>query len=186
MLPMLSLLLACTDPDSAAKDSDTGGLDTDTGETAETGDSETAETDSGTAAGSGLKGRNGSAVATVDSFSDGVEEAWFVADEGDGADLCRVSYALEPVAPRDDCDLCSWAWDLQITGVTVLEDSDCATPGLDALEGTTRSYGYIFEYFGHANVIAEDDGGWDAQGFATWDEGSGAFEWEISDGTLAY
>ena len=67
-----------------------------------------------------------------------------------------------------------------------------ATLGLDGdtvsdLDGTTTGYGYIHEYFGHANVLTtETEGVWAPVDNASWDEETGAFTYDWLDGYMEY
>jgi hypothetical protein len=189
---LLTLLLALsftgctTDPDD---DDDTAG-DDDTGDD-DTGDDDTGDDDSGdddTAANTGMFGYLGDATAS-DAGYDGWEELYLIAEKGLGDDVCRVRYDVDATAPRDDCADCMWAHDVVVSNpqVTLDVDGACAAIGYDAaaiaaLDGTTKSYGYAEEYFGHADVImVMVKGEWSAVSFATWDDGSENFlyDWEV-------
>ena len=62
-------------------------------------------------------------------------------------------------------------------------DSDTVS----ALDGSTTGYGYIHEYFGHANVLtSETDGVWAPVDNASWDEKTGAFSYDWLDGYMEY
>jgi hypothetical protein len=52
----------------------------------------------------------------------------------------------------------------------------------------TLSYGYAPEYFGHAQMLMMDLGGgdWEAVTFASFDDATGAFSYDRSDGTFTY
>lgn len=183
MLPLL--LLACTAPDG-----DSGKGTDATADTGDTGDSGVTQDTSGTGDSTdtsttpqaqGLVVRTGAATANTEGY-EGWEELAFIGDEGDGDDLCRVRYQLSSIGARTDCADCTWAHDLGLAEITMVTETTCPA-GFPPPESTTRSYGYIAEYFGHANVLAEDAGaGWSATSFADWDETSGAFDYEIEDG----
>ncbi|MDP6933132.1 MAG: hypothetical protein QGG40_09455, partial [Myxococcota bacterium] len=125
-----------------------------------------------------------------------VTEQWyFTAEEGEGEDICRVSYTVTSTDSRSDCELCDWAFDLVISDPEVLVDTDVgceATVGVDsddvaALDGTTVSYGYTAEYFGHAEVLfVEVDGAWTAVSNAVWDPSTGTFTYDWQDAYVAY
>lgn len=181
----LLLLLACTSADSA--DDTKSGSDTDSGlvDTAETG--ETGDTDSGNH-GTGQVGVTGTATADAAGYA-GTEDWYFIADSGDGEDVCRIRYTLTGVTARTDCDDCSWAWTLEVSDAEVVTDAGCAeSVGVDAttvgsLDGTTTGYGYIASYYGHADVLAVDeDGQWVVETFAAWDEGTSAFSYDWNQG----
>jgi len=103
-------------------------------------------------------------------------------------DVCRVSYDLRGVAPRADCDICDWAWDLVVEDVNVEVDDACdALPGMATLEGEARAYGYAAAYMGHFPVLAvQFEDGWGAAGEAHLDEATGilAYAWVMDDVTL--
>jgi len=175
--------------DDDVADDDTG--DDDTGDD-DTGDDDTSEP-------MALKGHVGEAIADAATY-DGWEELFFIADGGEGDDLCRIRYDLDSVAPRDDCDLplgdCAWGHDLVLSDVEIVAESDvgCAGFGYDAaalavLEEGEVSYAYIPEYSGHPDVMAmydEAGAAWQVVAFASWDEGSGAFNYDWEDGYEAY
>ena len=179
-----------SDDDTTAGDDDTG--DDDSGDDDDTGDDDTS-------APIALQGHLGEAVVDETSF-DGWEELFFIADQGDGEDLCRIHYDLDSIAPRDDCDLplgdCAWGHDLVLSDVEIVAESDvgCAGFGYDAsalaaLEEGEVSYAYIPEYSGHPDVMAiYDEAGavWQVVGFASWDEASGAFDYGWDDGYPTY
>lgn len=194
-------MAGCTGKDEGA---DTGGdtaNTTDSGETADTTDTgETADTtdttdtgDSGTT-GSGLVGRIGTATADASSY-DGTEEWYLISEDGKGEDVCRIRTTLTNVgAPRTDCADCLWAHDLVVSAPEIIAESGpgCAVFGYDAstigdLDGTTVSYGYIPEYYGHAQVLAVDDGTrWNVVTFAAWDDATSAFSYDWQDGIQEY
>ena len=53
----------------------------------------------------------------------GSEEFYIIADDGDGKDLCRVSYDLTSVSERTDCAVCDWAYDVQVSNVQIITDT---------------------------------------------------------------
>lgn len=164
---------------------DTGKSPVDTAETGDTADTE--ETgDTGASHGTGFLARSGVGTATLDTL-DGTEE-WALLDEDD-VDICRVSSVATSTGTRSDCGQCAWAQDLVLSATVEVTAGTCAAAGIDPadFDGLTRSYGYVPDYYGHAQVIMEDAGaGWDAQGYATWDEATGTFAWYIDDGEISY
>ena len=182
----LALVAAGCPP--ADGDDDSAG-DDDTVDDDSTGDDDT--TDSRL----GLSGRSGEATVDVETFA-GFEEMYFVADQGLGDDVCRVHYDLTSTGVRDDCDDCDWAFDLVSDNAAIVAESDVgcsAVFGIDAanvgeLDGTTVSYGYIAEYFGHASVLTQytQGGSWEVVGFAAFDGATGALEFDLEDGFFPY
>lgn len=153
--------------------------------------------------GTGLLAFEGSAtvVAGVSGSYHGSETFRFIADKGDGDVLCEFSFDLDSTAVRDDCQElgydCDWAFDLVVSNVTVAVDTMCDTVGYDAavlaaLEdpkspSSTRSYGFIPEYFGHApTLMVEEDGIWGPVAYASLDEKTGYFFYEGVDGYTKY
>ena len=185
-LSFLAMIWACDGGQVDIHDTgDTGKLPVDSedsGETAETGETG----DTGANHGTGYLSRSGVGTATLDTL-DGTEE-WALLDEDD-VDLCRLSSVATSTGTRSDCAQCAWAQDLVLSGTVEVSAGTCAALGVDPadFDGLTRSYGYVPDYYGHAQVIMEDaGGGWDAQGYATWDEATGAFAWYIDDGEISY
>ena len=140
----------------------------------------------------GLTGRSGAAFADADSYA-GAEDWYFVGE--DGLDVCRVRVTMTSVAIRSDCEGCSWAFDLETSDATVEAESDVGCLGvfgMDAstvgsLDGAVVSYGFIHEYYGHADVLSVDAGaGWDVVGFANWDDASFEFSYDLVDGYVSY
>ncbi len=196
-LALLTALAGCQgadkDPGETGQPEETGDSG-DSGETAETGQPE--ETgDSGDSGETGsepltaAEGRIGAATV-VDSAYAGSETWYLVADSGSGATLCEIQLTLTSAAARTDCTDCAWAFDLEISDAAVLTDEGgacAAVLGYDAdtvadLNGSTVSYGYAPEYYGHAQVLmVESEAGWQAQSFAAHDEATGLFtyDWEI-------
>lgn len=182
-LPLLTLLSlpACSDEPVDLDDSGDSGAPVDSG-------------DSGGEERLGAGGRLGAATANADGYV-GTEDWYFIADRGEGEELCRVQLSLASTAARADCADCAWAWDLEVTDAALLvEAAPGCTPtlGLDSadlsgLVGQTVSYGYAPDYFGHAQVLMVATGGaWAAATFATWDEDSGAFAYDWETGFYAY
>ena len=92
-------------------------------------------------------------------------------------------------------DECAWAYDLVMADAEVVTDEDpgcLATLGYDEstvneLNGGTIGYGYIHEYFGHANVLSSEvDGVWVPIDNASWDEKTGEFNYDWLDGYPEY
>ena len=125
----------------------------------------------------------------------GTEEYYFIADSGEGADVCRIGVTLASEASRTDCDWCDWAFDLVIDDATLMAEDEpgCeATLGISSdavssLNGTTVSYGYCSDYYGHAKVFfVEIDGVWTAVANASWDEKTETFSYDWQSGFAAY
>ncbi len=182
------LLLAC---DSAVCETGTHACDTvtrgdsgaDSGDTG--GDS---GVDSGTAR-SGAESRYGSGL--VGEGYDGVEEWALVADNGTGADVCRLDFSLGSSTARTDCADCSWAYDLVVSGTTVVDEdaTGCAATLADpaTFDGTVVSYGYAPNYFGHAQVLmVYESGAWNAVSFGGMDDTTGEFSYQWDVGYRAY
>lgn len=205
VLPALLLpwLLACPSPDDTGpKPDDTAetGPDTDdTGETADTDDTG----DTGTPMGRGLSGWSGEAVVdTLDYL--GFEDWYFIADEGLGEDLCRIRSTLAALSVREDCAVvaggetlaCTWAFDLLRSESEVVAESGVGCrelSGYDAtdvsdLDGEVVSYGYVSDYFGHANILMVDGGAgdWQPATMATWDEATSELSYDWADGIFDY
>jgi hypothetical protein len=144
---------------------------------------------------SGEVGRVGAGVYTGDGYS-GTEELALVAEEGWGADVCRVGMSLTSTASRTDCDECAWAFDLVVSDAQVLtdDDPDCLhLLGLDlddvsALDGATVSYGFQEEFIGHAAVLMTDRGSglWEPLAYVVYDEETGEFTYDWEDGCVSY
>ena len=194
-LPLFAFIVAlgCKNDgdDSGVDTDDTDVDDTDTDDT----DTDTDDTDEGPL---GLAGFAGGANCDGLTY-DGWEERYLVGDKGEGDDICRLRVDLDPVGvPRTDCDICAWAFDLEVTAASIVAESESGCIGylgidistVGSLVGTTRAYGYSPEYFGHAKVLMEYDaksGLWNAAGaYATWDESSGAFAYDAIDGEVPY
>jgi hypothetical protein len=144
----------------------------------------------------GMAGRSGSGIATAGGYS-GTEEQFFIADEGEGEAICRITYSLTSTsAPAEGCDACRWAFELVIADAAVAEERDVgclATLGIDParvgdLDGTHVYYGYDPAYMGHGSVLVSrmESGLWAPECYATWDEASGAFSYRRIDGFPPY
>ena len=191
----------------------------DTGEGNDTGTEDTASEDTGpedtgeVVSLVGLQGRFGELAKTETSLT-GTEQFYFIADEGDGDDICRIQYDVVSTATRDDCDICNetdddgepygWAFDVTFSNPEITAESDpgcLATLGYDKsnladISGQTRGLGYTPEYIGHASVILIDlDGVWTAVANAEFVEeidndgqptGVGALSYEWTDGYIEY
>ena len=191
MLTSLTLL-ACgaANPDTATLDSAIAG---ETGAESD-GNADSAFNDSGESGESagdtatpqqGLAGRRGS--GNVSDDYQGVEESYFVADRGDGTDVCRVSYVLQSVGERPDCgageDTCDWAFDIELSAAALVGEADpgCAGVGIDplAFDGLVVSYGFIADYYGHTSVlVVELEGVWTATSFASFRGEAFEYDWE--------
>ena len=151
----------------------------------------------------GLYGAQGSADVVPGLAYSGTESVYLIADEGDGEVVCQVSYDLNSTGLRDDCEECicaeddcgSFAFDLEVSGVHVTAESGpgCEALGLDEaalaeLEGSTLSYGYNGDYFGHAAVLIWEDPklGWTVVAFAELDPETGAFTYNWERGYYEY
>ncbi len=135
-----------------------------------------ADTDAGNSA---LTGRLGESLVDTDYL--GTETLYFVADEGAGEDLCRVSYTMTSTGARTDCSDCEWAFDLVLSDPVAETDVGCSDLDVDpaALDGTTVSYGYTSEYVGHGKVLfVEQDAVWTAVSFATYEAPNFDYDWE--------
>jgi hypothetical protein len=142
----------------------------------------------------GLLGRLGSATVDAAGYG-GTEEQYLIADQGAGADVCRIRSQVTSTAPRDDCAECDWAWDLTTSATAIVAQSDVGCSGtlgvdettVSQLDGRTLSYGYVDEYFGHASVMLVDDQGtWVVVSSARYDAGISLFEYDWEDATISY
>ena len=123
----------------------------------------------------------------------GTEDWVFIGDEGYGDVVCHVSYDVTATTSRTDCGNCLWAWDVTISNVTSVVDTEaCASVALTdtdlaKLEGSTVSLGYDPDYVGHAQILMFLDGTeWKAVSYASWDETSSAFTYDWLVGLNAY
>ncbi len=181
------------DDDDAVDDDDV--VDDDSADDDDTGDDDSAaDDDDDTAGRQGLMGYAGQATVDAQGYA-GTEELYFLADEGFGATLCRIGYDLVSTAVREDCDGCSWAFDLVTSDAAILEESGegCAgTVGVgaadvDTLNDQVVGYGYYVEYMGHADVLMIDGPkGFAAAAYADWDEETGLFTYDREDGLYPY
>lgn len=196
------LLLGCPSKDTVPLD-DTGdtadSADTaETGETGETGDTndsgETGDTGETGTPREGLLGRLGEASVSTRSY-DGWEEMYLIADSGDGDDVCRIRMTYGESTARTDCALCDWAFDLTVVDASIVADTDpgcLATLGYDSstvgdLVGTTVSYGYIAEYYGHTQMLVSWNGSeWVPTSFCAFDQKTGTFTYDWEDGLVSY
>lgn len=204
-LPLL-LLVACPGGDKETGDTadtqdtqDTTETDTSESDTAETdtGETDTEETDTAQER-MGLAGRLGTHTADASSW-EGTEELYFIGDEGEGADICRLQLSFSSDSPnallRDDCDVylgaCDFAWDLEIVAAEIVAESDVGCAGTwgtpESWVGQVVSYAYVSEYYGHAQVIMVDEGkGWDAVSFAFYDDEAKLLTYDWEDGERPY
>jgi hypothetical protein len=205
-LPLLVLCtVACGPVGGDAADTDTGGaLDTDTGgdpddtadtdtsDTSDTSDTDTADTDTDTgdttSPSTGLLRYVGTATALDGAYA-GAETVLF-ADATTGTVVCEVALTLASTETRTDCGECDWAYTVAVTGAQPLQDTACAAVGWEdpaSIVGSTRGYGYVALYFGHAPVLMiEADGVWNPAGYAGYDPASGAFTYDRDDGYHPY
>ncbi len=145
----------------------------------------------------GICGISGRGIVK-DVLFQGTEERYLIADEGYGADICRISYTLRVIgAPRTDCSLCEWAFDLEINDdvlVVAEEQTGCAGSSLGfdeatiaGLPGELVSYGYVDEYMGHSSVLMQyRNDQWEAVTFASWNSDTGEINYDRKDGTCGY
>ncbi len=201
---VLGAMQACAcngDKDTADTEGDTDAdtdADTDTDADADA-DTDT-DTDTDTDPLTGLLGREGEATVLAGSY-EGWEDRYFIADSGDGDDLCRISYDVISTGSRDDCvndagaEPCDWAYDVEISGAYVETDVDGACAAqigydastIDSLNGESFAIAYVSDYYGHANVLFYyDKGAWGPVANATYDSGSGAFAYIWVLGTAEY
>ncbi len=190
----LLTLGACGDKE----DTDTSEGDTDTDTDADTDSDTDSDTDTDTDTEPlALLGYSGSATAGYDGY-DGTEDWYLIADEGDGEDICRISYTLKNTDERLDCpdqghSGCIWAWDVTISEATIASESGEGCEGafeitadtVADLNGSTFGIGYNPDYYGHAAVMLRDHGeGWSVATFAVWNEGSGSFTYQWDQGYI--
>lgn len=146
----------------------------------------------------GVCGTSGEGTVMSGDFS-GFEDVYLIGDEGLGDDVCRIRFTLTTVgAPVTSCDTCEFAFVLERGAPSVVVDADgaCANSALDmgaagieAMIGTTVSYGYVSEYVGHSNVLMLLDDAtdtWQAVAFASYDDTTGAFLYDRRDGFCGY
>ncbi len=194
MRPLLPLLLAgCTAaPADTADTGDTGPAAPDTAETADTADTDTADTDTpdtDTAPTSNGLLHFVGAATVLDAYA-GTETVVFVGEEGAGEELCRVTLTLASTEARADCLECDWAFTVEVVDAVTEVDAACDAVGWAepaAAIGTTRGYGYVALYFGHAPVLMVESGGaWDAGAYADYDPETGALAYDREDGFFPY
>jgi hypothetical protein len=193
----LALVTGCSDDDSPEPDA---GRDAQVG--VDAGPDAEAPVDAGADAGPdggaeriGMAGRSGSGIATEGGYA-GTEEMFFLADEGQGEAICRITYTLTSTGPAEGCDGCLWAFELVTSDAAVAEESDVgcqATLGVDParvgdLDGTSVFYGYDPAYMGHGSVLVShvEGGEWAPDCWAQWDEENGDFEYHRIDGYPPY
>lgn len=127
----------------------------------------------------------------------GEEDWYFVAQEGNGDDVCRIRYLLRSTQSRtEDCVDCDWAYDLEISDATIVSDNDIGCEAalgfddlsIDSLNGMVVSYGYQAAYVGHEEVlmVENDDDLWSAVCFASFDEETHVFSYDREDGFVGY
>ena len=187
------------DDDATADDDDDATADDDDDATADDDDDATTDDDDDdTAERIGLSGKSGEAVA-LDGAYTGTEDMYFIADDGNGEDVCRIRYDLNSVAERFDCESygepCLWAYDLTLANPVVVDESDVGCEGVfgldedgvGALAGTEISRGYV-RYMGHTWVLLEQqpDDSWQPFCNAAWDEVTGDLEYTWVDASLPY
>jgi hypothetical protein len=198
----LLTLIACGDkPDDT--ETPEGDTDTDTDADGDTDTDTDADADSDTDADAdvALLGFSGQAVGGFDGYQ-GTEDWYFVAEEGDGEDICRIRYTLTSGDARPDCPDnghagCIWAWDVTLSDSTIVAESGIGCEGalgvtadtVGDLDGTTMGFGFNPDYYGHAAVLIRDHGdgnGWFVATFASWDEDEGTFTYQWDQGWVEY
>ncbi|MCB9690098.1 MAG: hypothetical protein H6735_33965 [Alphaproteobacteria bacterium] len=186
LLPLAVLFLGACSGDKTQPDGETDAADADTD--ADTDSDTDADTDSDTDADSdadtdtstsGLVTGSGTAVVTTTwAGTEEISVLELVDDTTTGTVLCQVSYELTSTGLRSDCAQCDFAVDLVIGNASVDTDVNgacLASLGVDAAtiaswNGQPKAYGYIAEYFGHAEVYVEYDGAeWNTKGYASLD-----------------
>lgn len=173
-------------------DDDSGSGDDDVGDDDLGDDDATAGDDDDTTT-RALLAFEGSAMVDAGGYA-GTEALVIEADEGAGAELCRVTYTLTSTAVREDCDLCDWAYDLVVSNPAVVTESGvgCGPFGysaddLAALDGSARSYGYVEEYIGHASMLMVHTGTlWEGISYATFFEETGDLSYGWDDAYVPY
>ncbi len=187
------------DDDDATADDDDATADDDDTTPADDDDATPTDDDDDTEERIGLSGKMGEAVAIGGAYT-GTEDMYFIAEDGDGEDVCRIRYDVTSTAERSDCEIydwvCDWAFDMVVSNPAVVAESDVGCEGvfgLDeagvaALAGTEFTRGYLPEYFGHTTVLLElqPDDTWAPFCNATWDAGTGAVEYNWVDASLPY
>lgn len=144
----------------------------------------------------GLLGYEGEAIADTTTYL-GIEELYFIGNEGAGTEICRIRYDVESFARRNDCIDCEWAHDLEVSNAAVVAQAGVGCDGISHilgfgaadvsdLDGTFRSYGYYEEYLGHANVLMMYEGSWNPVAFADWDPVSRVFSYDLEYALFEY
>jgi hypothetical protein len=110
--------------------------------------------------------------------------------------LCEVTYDLNQIAENTTCDACWWAFDLELSNAAITAELEnyCATIlGVDAatvgdlFNGTTKSYGYNGDWYGHATVLfALEDENWDGVSFGYYIDKTGEFSYQREFGQIDY
>lgn len=172
----LMFLTACGEKEDTSVETETD-TDTDTDSDTDTDTNITKEA---------LEGRYGTATVELDSYLG--EEEWFFIGEDD-EEFCRISYTLTSTGTRTDCEdagyFCSWAFDLVISEAALINDNGCAdfgVPDVSTLNGTTLSYGFIDDYFGHAAtlMVGSPDTLFQPEAFGLWEEPKFLYEWDVA------
>lgn len=175
---------------------DSGSID-DTSVPADTSDSAEESDSGGSDTGEeqiGLLGKIGSAMVTDAGF-EGTEDLYFIADYGQGEDICRIRYTLTTIGPRTDCAECEWAYDLLLSGpelIAEMEPGCLATVGVEGsdvgvLDNQVVSYGYNPDYFGHISVLfVLQDGVWGPVDHGAWDQNKGTFVYDWQSGYQSF
>ncbi len=209
-------LAGCSGGEKAGDSADTDGTSEIDSGTADGGATDGGTTDGGTTDGGttgggdtgpdyllGLYGAQGSAEVIPGLEYSGTEFIYLIADKGDGEVVCQVSYDLSSTGLRDDCEEClcvkkeceTFAFDLEVSNVRITAESGsgCEALGMDEaalaeLEGSTLSYGYNGDYFGHAPVLIWEDPelGWTVVAFADFDPETGVFTYNWERGYYEY
>jgi len=181
LAPALLLLLFAVACDADAPDDD---------DSADTDDDDDAGDDDDSSGDIALVVLEGHATADAGDYS-GTETYTVVAEQGQGDILCAIRYDWNPITPRDDCEACLWAWDLEASGAVMTAESGvgCAGAGVSPsqFEGEGRAHGFAVEYIGHADVLMvwlEESS--EAVAFAGYVPKTGElyYEWETGYQTL--
>jgi len=209
ILSLMILAMGCGD------ESDTGEVSTDTQTETQSETNTETETSTETVSGTAVFFKVGVADVTYETYS-GTEE-WVYCPEDTLYDaaksvcydldgpldaFCRVLTDVESTAVRTDCKDCNepdwitklpgFAFDLEVSNAQITAETG---PGCSVflssvadLDGSTMSYGYTSDYFGHAQVLFmyNPDSGWEAQNFAHWENKTGEFGYNWPLGTVSY
>jgi len=212
-LATLVTLTACgaeednTTPTTTTTTSETG--TTETGTT--TGTTTTTTTTTTTpVTGSALKAHIGLAIAQAKNTGDATEWQGISYDGSEieryeddkGTTICEVTYDLNHTSENTTCYFpeltfdCWWAFDLEVSNAAITANVDDSCNDIlgvddsnvgDVFNGTTKSYGYNGDYYGHATVLfAFEDDEWDSVSFGYYDNKTGEFSYQREFGQIEY